>query len=66
MGEATARAGLIFTCIPEFCQKQDTQLCGPSLSDYLVLMVVNIIYSEDTLGRLQSESLSNHSSARQR
>lgn len=56
----------IFTCITEHCQKQNSELHGPSVSDYLVFMVVNIIYCKAALGGSQSESPRSDSSVRQR
>lgn len=38
---ATAWAGFMFPCVSERCQKQDPELCWPSLKDYLILLVVN-------------------------
>lgn len=69
VGSATVQLlGLffIFTCITEHCQKQNAEQHGPSISDYLVFMVVDFIYYKDALGGSQSESPCNDSSVRWR
>lgn len=63
---ATTWSGFISTCITEHCQKQDIELHVPSLNDYLVLMVVVVIYYRDALGRLHSKLPCKDSLVRQR
>lgn len=47
---ATAWAGFMFLCVSEHCQKQDPELCWPSLRDCLILLVVNITYRNNAWG----------------
>lgn len=63
---ATTWSGFISTCITEHYQKQDIELHVPSLNDYLVLMVVVVIYYRDALGRLHSKLPCKDSLVRQR
>lgn len=47
---ATAWAGFLFPCVREHWQKQDPELCWPSLRVHLILVLVNISYHNNAWG----------------